>query len=213
MMTALVFIMPFWLACKPKMPDLDFPPGLEPLEDIKVSAPEGTASNPFPQRINLRSAEEDSGEGSYAWVHARGYLHANMADAWKSLRDPNVFVDVDVVAEYSVQEETPEFDYAWLVHYVVDDIVTVEFDMRWYHGTVVGSRSDPEHVVAKWQKVAGTEFIMVNQGSIEFFEVDKADSDVVEVQIIQHLSAARDQEENSINYVEGLYSRWKSDVN
>ena len=33
--------------------------------------------------------------------------------------------------------------------------------------------------------------------------------DVVEVQIIEHLSAAQDQEENAVQYVLDLYERWR----
>ena len=66
-------------------------------------------------------------------------------------------------------------------------------------------------MVARWQKTEGTGFISLLQGSVLFFPPEDG-RDVVEVQIIEHLVAARDQEGNAVQYVLDLYERWRLSV-
>lgn len=182
-----------------------FPDGLEPLEEIRVDAPVGTSSNPFPEEINWISGDE----GDYGWIHARGYLKVSPDLAWEKLREPTVFVDIDKVAEYSVEEKnSDQYDYVFVVSNLVEDVVDVEFDVEWRHGVVDGDIDDAQMVGVRWQKINGTDFIESLEGSVVILSV-KDEPNVAEIQVIEHLSALMDQEENAIDFVTGLYERWR----
>ena len=192
-------------ACTDDKP-VAFPDGLEPLEDIKVEAPVGTTADPFPEEINWVSGDE----GDYGWIHARGYIKSSPSQTWAALREPTVFVDIDKVVEYTVEEQnSSEYDYVYVVDNLVEDIVDVEFVVEWRHGVVDGEPNEPNMVGVRWQKVSGTEFIESLEGSIVLLSV-KDEPNITEVQIIEHLSALMDQEDNAIDYVTGLYNRWRS---
>ena len=194
-----------FVACSDDKP-VAFPDGLEPLEEIKVDAPVGTSADPFPEEINWISGDE----GDYGWIHARGYIKASPAETWEALREPTVFVDIDKVVEYSVEEQnSSEYDYVFVVDNLVEDIVDVEFQVEWRHGVVDGDLSEPSMVGVRWQKINGTEFIESLEGSIVLLSV-KDEPNITEIQIIEHLSALMDQEDNAIDYVTGLYARWRS---
>lgn len=186
--------------------EVAFPDGLEPLEEIRVDAPVGTSANPFPEEINWISGDE----GDYGWIHARGYLNVSPDLAWEKLREPEVFVDTDKVAEYSVEEQNSStYDYVYVVSNRVEDVVDVEFDVEWRHGVVDGTLNEAEMVGVRWQKINGTEFIESLEGSIVILSV-KDEPNVAEIQVIEHLSALMDQEDNAIDFVTGLYERWRS---
>ena len=182
-----------------------FPSLLEPLEEISVAPPEGTAADPYPEEVAWDSGDD----GERGWIHARGYLHATMQEAWASLRDERVFIDHRKITEYELEELEPgDYDYVYLVSNTVDDILTVEFDVEWRHSASPPGSSSPSSVAVRWQKTEGTGFISLLQGSVLFFPPEEG-GDVVEVQIIEHLSAAQDQEENAVQYVLDLYERWR----
>jgi hypothetical protein len=131
-------------------------------------------------------------------------------EAWSKLREPTVFVDVDKVTEYSVEEiPSSDYDYVYVVSNMVEDIVDVEFDVEWRHGLVDGDLQSPTLIGVRWQKISGTEFIESLEGSVLILSV-KNESQVTEVQIIEHLSALQDQEDNAVDFVTGLYERWRN---
>ena len=188
---------------------LEFPEGLEPLEEISVDLPAGTSAEPYPQELNFASGETDD----YAWAHARGYLHQDLLSAWGKMRTPEVYVDMNEVTAFTVDEvSNDQYDYVFVVHNIVDNIITVEFDVEWRHGAASGDVNDPGIVAIRWQKTEGTDHIGLLQGSLQFFPVnDEAGEpieDILEVQFIYHLKATLDQAENSIRTVSDIYSRW-----
>ena len=62
-----------------------FPPGLEPLgEENLAVAPEGTSDAPFPEAITFERVIEDGG----LLVHARAFVHADVAATFAAVRDP-----------------------------------------------------------------------------------------------------------------------------
>jgi hypothetical protein len=188
---------------------VSFPPGLEPLEDMFVDAPAATGGEPYPEEVSWASGDE----GDYGWIQARGYIHATPSEAWESLRSEAVFIDHRKITEYELEElDSDVYDYVFLVHNTVEDILTVEFDVEWRHGSSPGGSGDPDSVAVRWQKTVGTDFISMLQGSILFFPPEEG-ADVVEVQIIEHLTATLEQEDNAVQYVLDLYGRWRADVN
>ena len=194
------------LACTEEEPSSSFPDIIEPIEELRIDAPAGTDSDPYPEDFVMLSSDE----GEYAWVHLRGYIKTDMAQAWSAIRSDLVYINHRSVTEYSVEElELPEYDYAYLVHNFSENIVDVEFDNEWRHAAVEGTVDSPERVAIRWQKIAGTEFIQMMEGSIQIVAVPDGRKDVVEVQVIEHLTATLDQEGKIIEFVSDLYERWR----
>lgn len=182
--------------------DKEFPTILEPLEEIRVGLPEG---EDYPEDVVVFS--EDGEE--YAWVHARGYLHLSLEDAWTALRNDLVYVNQRTVAEYTVTEMDSElYDYIFVVDNRVDDIVPVEFTNEWRHVGNLDEKGDVSDVVVRWQKTEGTDFIQLMEGSVEIIPVDGEDA-VVEIRIIEHLKATLDQEANAVEFVTDMAERWR----
>ena len=180
----------------------EFPKILEPLEEIRVDHPDG---DDYPEEIALLSGDGDD----YAWAHARGYLHLSIEDAWAALRNDLVYVNQRDVTNYTVTElESDEFDYIFLVDNEVQDVLPVEFTNEWRH---VGHQNEKEEiadVVVRWQKIEGTDFIQLLEGSVEIIPID-GEEGVVEIRIIEHLKATLDQEANAVEFVRDMAERWR----
>ncbi|MAA79777.1 MAG: hypothetical protein CL916_11005 [Deltaproteobacteria bacterium] len=180
----------------------DFPKILEPLEDIRVEVPQG---DDFPEEIVLLS--EDGPD--YASVHARGYLHLSLDNAWTALRNDLVYVNQRDVSNYTVTEmDSDEYDYIFLVDNEVQDIIPVAFTNEWRHVGHQNHKEDVIDVVVRWRKIEGTDFIQLLEGSVEIIPVEGEDA-VVEIRIIEHLKATLDQEANAIEFVTDMAERWK----
>ena len=182
-----------------------FPEGLQPLSEMYIDAP--SQSN-FEEAWN--SSSED--EGDFAWAQGRGYLHGDIEGVWEKLRDVDVFINHDEVIEYHIENVIPpEYDYHFISYNRSENIVEVEFENEWRHGSLESRNGQVERVGVRWKKISGTDFIQSLEGSIQIIrlEDDNLDFDVVEVQIIEHLTATLNQEENAKNYIDGLWERWK----
>lgn len=180
----------------------EFPIILDPLEDIRVGLPEG---NGYPEEIVVLSEDTDE----YAWVHARGYLHVSVEEAWTAVRNDLVYVNQRTVDAYTVTEiDSEDYDYIAVVENEVQDIVPVAFTNEWRHVGNLNDKSDVSDVVIRWQKVEGTEFIQLMEGSVEILPVEGEDS-VVEIRIIEHLKATLDQEANAVEFVTDMAERWR----
>lgn len=175
-------------------PDPEFPAGLGPLEENQAPWPAGDA----PEALAVVSGERDG----YAWAHARGWVHASVAETWAALQDPAVAVDRRRVDEWTVTGLAPTWDVAFLIHNVVHDVVTVEFDVEWQHGVVAGDTEAPEAVGARFDKTGGTEFIERMQGSVILVE----DGDVTAVELQEHLEAILTGVEEVENYLLDLHA-------
>ena len=200
--------MSLWLllACTGSKEITEFPDVLEPLEEMKIEAPEGTASEAYPETYELLSGDE----GDYGWVHLRGYIQGDISTVWESLRDDLVYVNQRETANYEVTElDSDTYDFVYQVYNEVENIVTVEFTNEWRHAATEGSMDAPEEITVRWQKIEGTEFIEALEGSVRIIPVaDESRKDVVEVQVIEHITAMMDQEESARVFVEDLYERW-----
>lgn len=192
-------------ACTKQEETVEFVAALEPIEEISIEAPQGSSSESFPEDYTLASGDE----GDYAWVHLRGYIQADMSTVWEALRNDLVYVNQRNASSYTIETiESDEFDYVFVEHNEVENVVTVEFANEWRHLAIEGTKDAPEKVVARWQKISGTEFITALDGSIQILAVDNQRKDVVEVQVIEHLSAYLDPEGEAKTYVTDLFERW-----
>lgn len=180
----------------------EFPSVLEPLEEVRVGLPEG---QDYPEEVKVLSQDGEE----YAWVHARGYLHLSLDDAWTALRNDLVYVNQRTVTEYTVEEiDSDVYDYVYLVNNEVQDLVTVEFVNEWRHVGNLNEKGEFSDVIVRWQKIEGTDFIQLMEGSIEIIPVAD-EEEVVEFRIIEHLKATLDQEANAVEFVTDLAERWR----
>jgi len=200
----------FQLSCIKESETIEFPDEIEPIEEMRAEAPVGTEANPYPEEFNLVSGDENH----YAWVHLRGYIHIDMSQSWSAIRDDRVYINQRSMASegsgYIVEEISSEqYDYVYSIDNTVKDAITVKFQTEWRHLAIEGTKESPEHVGIRWQKVEGAEGIIdLLEGSVQILPVADGRKDVVEVQVIEHLTALLDQEDNAIEYVEDLYQRW-----
>ncbi|MBW1880132.1 MAG: hypothetical protein JRJ84_17360 [Deltaproteobacteria bacterium] len=161
-----------------------FPEGMEPLEENRATCPEGSGAHSFPEEIELVSGRGDE----FDWTHACAYVLASAADTWEALKDPDVVVDRREVAEWSALYDVEEgYDYTMLVHHLVHDLITVEYDITWRHAVVVEGTDAPEILAVRWQKTFGASVIDILEGSMV---VRSVEDDVTKLEIAQHLKAA-----------------------
>lgn len=181
-----------------------YPEGLAPLAENTAPAPTSTEGDPWPEQLSLVS----DGEAAPMFVHARGYIQAPVSAVWAALATPEVVVDRRAVGEWTVQEDDPpRYDVGFLLHYVVYDVVTVEFDLQWDQAVVEGTLAAPLQVAARKEKVEGTVFISLMECSVLLIEV--ADG-VTEVQIVYQLESAMGEIEPAEIYVTDLFASLKA---
>ena len=151
-----------------------FPPGLEPLED-----------NP----VMLAAVEEglvtQTTDHPYVKIYGRGYVAAPPATVWAAAKAPGPNIAVCSTDQQAVTENNdPAYEYSFLVHYTVNNILTVEWDDQWRFGTVAEM---PFLGMMKHQKTQGSDFITLSEGTIEVTET--ADPNVTELSFVEHLDA------------------------
>ena len=184
-----VFILLFWGFCATgcfSEVETPFPPGLEPLEENTAAAPEARPGEPYPEELVMVRAFAPYLPRTHA-VHARGYVQAPIVDVWTALRHPDVGADRRTFSEWSTtQDVEPEYDYSYVIHSVIDNVIIVEYDVSWRHGVVEGTVDAPLLVSARWQKTSGSSAISDLQGSVLLREVEPG---VTEVAVIEYLRA------------------------
>lgn len=191
------------VACKDPEP-IDsssiYPPGLEPLEECRAAAPTGTETDPTPEQLNVLSSEDDSP----MWAHARGYVHAPITTVWEALREDQVVVNRREVAEWTVTPDAdPPYDYGFVISNTVYDIITVQFDLRYDQGVILGTLEAPEHVSSRNEIVEPDLILRVMERSILLTQVSDS---VTEVQIVEWLDSIEGKIEPTVLAQEDLYA-------
>ena len=176
-------------ACQP---DVVFAEGLDPLEENLAPAP--TGDGPWPETLSLVSGDD----GDLHWTHARAYIQTPLADGLTAVQDPEVGVDRRRVAEWTVTENTdPDYAVSYTVHTVVEDIITVSYDLAWRHGQVA-----EESWGTRWQKTEGDSLIKLVEGSIATSVVAE---DAIELQFVYRLEAALTSTEDTEGFLTDFY--------
>jgi len=155
-----------------------FPPGLEPLESNPVMLGSDYAEG-------LVTKTSDS---PYVKIFARGYVLVAPGTLWAAAKSPapNVAVCSTNVQTEDINND-PAYEYSFLVHYTVNNFVTVQWDDQWRFGTVEGTPDAPTLAMMRHQKTQGSDFIRLSEGTIE---VDAtADPNVTELSFVEHLDA------------------------
>jgi hypothetical protein len=157
-----------------------FPPGLEPLEDNIVPAQQGGAYTEM-----LRTKSTDNG---YLRVYGRGYVLVAPGTLWLASKSPDPNIAKCSTTEQMVTPGAePQYEYSFVVHYVVRDVLTVEWDDNWRFGTVEGTPEAPTLAMTKHQKTQGSDLITLSEGTIMLDATD--DPDVSELSFVEHLDA------------------------
>lgn len=161
-----------------------FPPGLEPLEDNPVPTQQGGNRTEMLQVM--------TSDGDEIKVYGRGYVLVAPADVWAASKNPEANVAVCSTNQQQITPNNdPSYEFSFLVHYVVNNILTVEWDDQWRWGTIqdgTGSGSDAAFFgMIKHQKTQGSSFITLSEGTIQVTATD--DPAVTELAFVEHLGS------------------------
>ncbi len=177
-----------------------FPPGLEPLEENTAPPPEPVDGDPYPEVLSAVYGTNND----YAWGHARGYVKAPSGEVWAALHDPAVLADRRRVTSFEATFDVdPTVDFSYRIHFVVERVVTIEWDLEYRLGVIEQDEAGPILAMLRWQKVYGTDFIKLLEGSVL---VRRIGDGVTEVELIEHLDAAMSGEEDIMTYFPDLFA-------
>jgi len=157
-----------------------FPPGLEPLADNPVTL--GALSGATETLVTKTS------DSPYVKIFAKGYVLVAPGTLWTAMKAPapNVAIFLSDVPA-ATENNDPGYEYSFLVHYTVNNVVTVEWDDQWRFGTVDGTPDAPTLAMARHQKTQGSSFITLSEGTIELDATD--DPDVSTLSFVEYLDA------------------------
>lgn len=163
-----------------------FPVGLEPLEDNLVPVQQGGDKLEM-----LRTTSTDL--NSEIAIYGRGYVLVAPTVVWPASKTPDANF---AVCSTNQQIVTPNndltYEYSFIVHYVVNNVLTVEWDDQWRWGTIqdgTGSGSNAAFFgMVKHQKTQGSSFIELSEGTMEVTATD--DPNIAELAFVEHLKAA-----------------------
>ncbi|MBL0216123.1 MAG: hypothetical protein IPQ07_19850 [Myxococcales bacterium] len=156
-----------------------FPPGLEPFEDNPVE---------LDGDLTVEQLHAITKDGDQIKVYGRGYVHATPTRLWELTQVPPAMIATCSTDEQQVSENNDlEYLYSFLVHYTVHNVLTVEWDDQWRYGVVTGSPDAVELGMIKHQKIQGSDFVTLSEGTIEVLATP--DPEVSELAFVEHLEA------------------------
>jgi len=141
-----------------------FPAGLEPLEDCSAGLPPASSDGSLPEAAQIVGGQGDE----WLYAHLCGYIHADASAVWMALQDPDVVTDRRRVTSYQETEQGVEPDYqvSFRIHNIVQDLLTVEYDIDWREGVWEEDQDGPLSVAVRFQKTAGSSLIELIEGSV-----------------------------------------------
>jgi len=178
-----------------------FPDGVAPWEENIAPAPAETLFEKYPETLSMVSGTAPEG---YLWLHARGFVHASVAEVFAALHDPDVMANRRGVAGYTARFDVElGFDLSFALDVVVRDVITLRYTNT-IRGLVVDVDGDAPRVVGlRWQKTDGSALIAIQRGSIEVRATDEPER--TEIALIQHLGAPRVRDSDLRCYQQDLY--------
>lgn len=152
-----------------------FPPGLEPLEDNPVAA---LPNGPFDETLRFKTSDTD-----IIRVYARGFVDLPIDTVWAAAKSSTPNVSTCKTDEQIVTEnDEPQYEYSFVVHYIVHNILTVEWDDQWRFGRITDDLAMIRH-----QKIQGSDFVALSEGTIQVLAT--SDPNVTELAFVEHLDA------------------------
>lgn len=177
----------------------EFPPGLAPIEDVGTVPPAAIATDAHPEALALDKGQDDDSN----WVHAAGWVHASVKDVYAALAVPDVIADRHNVTTYSSTMNVEDYEVSFRLHYKIDNIVTVEFDVTFREGRVTGTADVPTAVSVVYAKTYGSNLVKMMRGSIEVTAVDDHTSKIV---FAQRMVATQTNEDNIAKWTQGIFA-------
>lgn len=158
-----------------------FPEGLEPFSDGDVPS---SLRKPGGEELQTK-VESIGGKIS---AYGRGLVLAPPAALWAASKMPEAMVARCNTSRHAITPDTePSHELSFLVHYFVDDVLNVEWDDQWRGDVVDGTSDAPALVMMKHQKVQGSDFIYLSEGSVLLRATD--DPGETELWFVEHLHA------------------------
>jgi hypothetical protein len=154
-----------------------FPAGLEPLDDNRVGDTDDRS-----EVLRHQTVSDDP-----ISVHGRGYVLTSPGALWALTKEPTAMVARCSTDEQMIAETDEGYEYSFSVHYIVRDILTVEWDDHWRYGVIEGSIDAPRLGMIRHQKTQGSDFITVSEGTVQVLATD--DPEVSELAFVEHLEA------------------------
>jgi len=154
----------------------------EPLDAVNEAAdPAPVPGDPNPEELNSVTGQNSN----YAWGHSRGWIHAPIADVWVAMRNVDVIIDRRTVAQWAVTKQNvdPTATYSFIVHNVIDNVLTVELDTEWREGAIEGTTTAPQEVAIRNEMISTSIFISLLIDTVRL--VEHTDS-LTEIQIERH---------------------------
>lgn len=181
--------------------DNPFPPALAPWESPNVAAaPAATATEMYPEEISFERLRWTGGAVS---VHARAYVHADVATTFAAVRHPLAGADRREIVTFTWEEDVePSVTWSHRSHLTIPDIVTVEFELTWLSDVIEGTVDAPTLTATRWQKTWGSSAITLLEGSIVCQPIT---SDITELLIQYHLNAVGSGHGTIEDYLTGYY--------
>lgn len=143
-------------------------------------------------------------------AYGRGFIAASPAAVWEVTRDPAVMIALCKTTRYELQRDNEDFPLSFLVHYVVEDFLTVEWDDQWRGDVILGTPAAPELVLIRHQKVHGSDFIRLSEGSVQLLATE--DPALTEVLFVEHLDAISGSTDDVIQGMRHNFARMAAAV-
>ena len=173
-----------------------FPPGLEPLEDDVA---------PYPADMSSETLSTSTMDTNYSYVYGRGYVQVDPATVWAAAQSPEPNVAVCSTSSHTVDvNNETQYEYSFLVHYTVNNIVTVQWDDQWRFGVIDGSDAALTFGMIKHQKTMGSSFITLSEGTIQVLAT--SDPNVTELDFVEHLDATQASSADVLKGVQHNYA-------
>jgi hypothetical protein len=169
-----------------------FPEGLEPFEDNVV---EPRPDGPFDEGLRTETRNND-----FIRVYGRGFVRVPFDTLWQAAKavEPNASVCKTTSHTVMVNNQ-PQYDFSFLISYVVNDILTVEWDDQWRFGLIEAGFGMIKH-----QKTQGSDFVALSEGTIQVLAT--SDPGVSELVFLEHLDAVQASASDVIDGVQHNYT-------
>jgi hypothetical protein len=177
-----------------------FPAGLTPIEENTAPLPAPTATDEFPEVLSVVTGTDSGG----SFLHAYAYVKAPIAAVWTAFKDPNVVTDRRSITSFTTTYDVEaEYDVSYRCRIVVEDVITLTFDITWRESAVAGTVDAPTRVIIAYQKTWGSSLVRRMAGTIELLEIAP---DVTQIGWVQRLQATRTSPADLISWNADQYT-------
>jgi hypothetical protein len=133
----------------------------QPLEAVRVSFPDPVPDDPHPESVRTAA-----GAGKPDGAHGAAYLHAPLSAVWDALHDPAVSRIHGPTWALTGTVEA-QFPLSFSIDYADGpSLFRVHWTIAYRGGALSGTPEAPVEVGFRYQKVAGTDYIPVQEGSL-----------------------------------------------